>query len=159
MDFASEMDKPIFVCRAARMYALCPPEVVNEALANSTAIRGRFVGHLLLKVAAARRISWKALISVDDAKPVEVKELVVNRLESDQNEMFEYLDGRNFTGMEAAREVCKLSAIGKFFLELEKETLRLVQAAFLRGDFEPIETRRLLAYQGSKAFLQLPWAQ
>jgi len=159
MDFTSELNKPIFVCLPERMYALCSAAMVNEAIANCTAVRGRFVGRILLKAAAARRMAWDALISVDDAEPVEVKELVVNRLESDKTETFEYLDGASFTGEEAAREVCKQSKIGKFFLEIEKETLRIVQAAFLRGDFEPTETRRLLAYQGSKDVFKLPWSR
>ena len=157
MEFASELNKPLFVCRPERVYALYP-DVVKDALANNTAVRGRFVGRLLLKVAAARRMTWKALIPLDDADPVEVKELVVSRLEADATETFEYVDGRTFTGAEAAMEVCKRSAIGEFFMELEKETLRRLQAAFQRGDFEPIETRRLLAYHGPRAVLQLPWA-
>ena len=159
MDFTSELNKPIFVCHPERMYSLCPAEMVNEAIANNTAVRGRFVGRILLKADAARRMAWEALISVDEANATEVKELVVNRLESDKHGTFEYLDGTSFSGLEAAKEVCKRSKIGEFFLELEKETLRIVQAAFLRGDFEPIETRRLLAYHGSKAVLQLPWAR
>jgi hypothetical protein len=117
------------------MYALCSPAMVNEALANSTAIRGRFVGDILVKPAAARRISMDALISVDESKPDQLKELVVNRLQSDRNEKFEFLDGRSFSGEEAAKEVCKRTAIGQYFFELEKETLRIVQEAFRRGEF------------------------
>ena len=135
MDFASEINKTIFVCPPARMYALCSAAMVNEALANRTAIRGRFVGDILVKPAAARRISMDALISVEQSRPDQLKELVVNRLQSDRTEKFEFLDGRSFSGEEAANEVCKRTAIGQYFLELEKETLRIVQEAFRKGQF------------------------
>lgn len=69
MDFASEQNKPIFICHPEHMYASCSAEVVSEALASHSAIRGRFVGRLLLKAAAARRLSRKALIGVSQAKP------------------------------------------------------------------------------------------
>jgi hypothetical protein len=158
MDFVSEMNKPIFVCRPALLYAMCSPDIVRDALANCTAIRGRFVGRILLKAAAARRIPASVLMPLEETKAMEVKELVVSRLECEQKETFDYLDGTPFNGVEAAMEVCKNSKIGQFFFEIEKETVRMAQAAFRRGEFETLVNRRLVAFApGSRSFVQPPW--
>jgi hypothetical protein len=88
----------------------------------------------LVKAAGARLLPRQDLLSVDQATPNEIQELVSNRLEIDWDVKFHFLDGTEFSGSEAAREVRGETAIGKYFLELEKETLRIVQDAFLKGE-------------------------
>lgn len=88
----------------------------------------------MVKLSAARRLPKETLIPITESTPDEVKDLVITRLESDQAERFEFLDGRIFSGREAAKEVRENTRVGGYFLDLEKETLRIVQGAFFDGE-------------------------
>jgi hypothetical protein len=134
MNFASERNKPIFVARPVRVSAFNSQGIINEALANSTVIRAKDSGDYIVKAAAARRLPHSLLLSVAEASPEEIKDLIVSRLETDKDEKFQFLDGKVFSGADAAKEVAQNTRVGKYFLELETETLRIVQEAFLKGE-------------------------
>ena len=138
MNFDSERNKPIFISRSTQITLCNAREAINESLLNRTVLRttAAYEDEYLIKAAAARNLPQRALIKIDDARPEEVKQLVISRLESDRDEKFEFLDGTKFSGAEAAAEVRRDSKAGKYFIELEKETLRIVQEAFIKGDFK-----------------------
>lgn len=137
MNFASEMNKPIFVSRNRQIQLCSASRALNEALANDTVIKATNSSNsddVFVKAAAAVKLPKQVLVSVDESSSDELKELVTKRLEIDGAVSFEFLDGRKFTGREAAREVEQGSEIGRYFLEAETETLRILQDAFAKGE-------------------------
>jgi len=134
MNLITERNKPIFVARARSIQFCNANDVLTEALANSTALHASAVDdEIMVKASAARKLPRQTLLTVDDATLSEVKELVISRFRIDSTEKFEFLDGRTFSGAEAANQVREESEIGKYFLELEKENLRILQDAFRKG--------------------------
>jgi hypothetical protein len=135
MNFSSEHNKPIFVARPTMLNASNSVQMVNEALANRSLLLAKHSGDYIVKTSAARQLRKSSLVSLEASTDLEIKDLVVARLESDQDQKFRFLDGREYSGAEAAREVSGGTEVGKYFLELEKETVRIVQEAFNRGEF------------------------
>jgi hypothetical protein len=135
MDFTSESRKPIFVTRSSAIQSYNSSRILNESLANFSAIPARNSQDIMVKASAARLLPRATLVTLTNATSAEVKELVIARLENDREEKFEFLDGRTFSGPEAATQIKDGTRIGDYFLALEKETLKIVQEAFFRGEF------------------------
>jgi hypothetical protein len=133
MNFQSEQNKPLFVVRNVQVRNFSAERTMNDALASNTAVHAERVDDFMVKSAAAKRLPREILVKVADASPVEIKELVIRRLKADAAEKFEFVDGHTFTGVEAATEVERESAMGRYFLALEKETLRIAQQAHFDG--------------------------
>ena len=133
MNFDSERNKPIFAVRLIQLTFANARGILDEVLSNRTAINAKEGGDAFVKAAAAKRLTNDLLLSVDEVRPDEVREWVVTRLEIDRDEKFEFLDGTTYTGGQAADEVRKGTEVGQYFLDLEKETLRIVQEAFKSG--------------------------
>lgn len=133
MNFQSERNKPLFVVRTSQIYNFNAQSTINEALASNTAVRAERVDDYMVKSAAAKQLPQTILVKVDDASTAEIKELVVRRLKSDATEKFEFVDGSIYTGAEAAAEVERESSMGRYFLEVEKETLKIAQQAHFEG--------------------------
>ena len=136
MNFTTELNKPIFVARPTMLRSFNSATLINEALASEGAIYAANSGDYIIKASTARRLQKSTFVSVDESTISEIKDLVVARLEADREEKFQFLDGRMFTGPEAAKEVTAGTKVGTYFLEVEKETLRIVQEAFLRGELK-----------------------
>ena len=133
MNFQSERNKPLFVVRPVQVRNFSAQRTINEALASNMAVHAERVDDYMVKSAAAKQLPREILVKVAEASAPEIKELVVRRLKSDATEKFEFVDGNVYTGAEAAAEVERESAMGRYFLELEKETLRIAQQAHFDG--------------------------
>lgn len=135
MNLSTERNKPIFVTRPDTISFYKARGIINEALANLTAIHAKASGDFIIKASAAKKLPARTLVPINEATEIEAKELVIARLEAvGPDEKIQFLDGRTFSGPEAAEEVRKGSKVGKYFLELETETIRIVQEAFLHGE-------------------------
>lgn len=133
MNYTAEQNKPLFVVRDVQVRNFSAQRTMNEALASNMAVHAERVDDFMVKSGAAKRLPREILVKVAEASPIEIKELVVRRLKADAAEKFEFVDGNVFTGAEAATEVERESPIGRYFLELEKETLRIAQQAHFDG--------------------------
>ena len=135
MNFTAEKNKPLFVVRAQQVnFTANARQMLNEALACNTAVHAESVpDDFFVKSAAAHKMQPQLLVKLGESTPAEIKDLVVKRLKTDASEKFEFMDGTVFTGAQAAQEVATESRIGRYFLELEKETLRIAQQAYGEG--------------------------
>jgi len=133
MNFDSERNKPIFVTRRSTVTFLNASGILSESLANCSVLATSLQDDFLVKSAAAKRLPSQTLLTVDNSTRPELVELVARRLEIDANQKFRFLDGKEFNGAQAAVEVRSGTQIGNYFLEVEKETLRIIQDAFRRG--------------------------
>lgn len=132
MNFQSEQNKPVFMMRPL-VLAANEGTLSGRSFQIKKAARADFSGDYMLKIAEARGVPPGLLVKVADATADELKDLVIQRLKADSDEKFEFLDGRVFSGAQAAEEVRKKSKVGDYFLELETETVRIVQEAFLNN--------------------------
>lgn len=134
MNFDFERQKPLFVVRGEQIkYASAFRNRMITALNNHSAFMTRDGQNYIVEAIAAKFLPQEILLNIDQAQPHEAKELIIQRLKASTSEKFEFLDGRIYSGDEAAREVEKGSDIGKYFLDIEKETIKIVQAAAREG--------------------------
>lgn len=134
MNFEAERRKPIFLVRP-RALNEGAGRLIKQAVEGHQAFASGIGDDVMIKVAEARSLPSHALFKVAQLSNRELRDLVVLRLKADPAEKFEFLDGTVFTGEQAAREVTQSTSKGQYFLELEKETLSIVQEAYFEGKF------------------------
>jgi hypothetical protein len=82
---------------------------------------------------ATRLVAVEALNKLKRQGIARTRQLVVQRLRAVPRAKFRLLDGRIFSGREAANEVERGSPEGEYFLQLERRTLEIVLQALQSG--------------------------
>jgi len=115
MDYSEEQLKPLYAVRTTqRRYALA----------------SRPGDQRLLEDSGTRVI----LVEATDDADAELQ-LIIARLQAVPGKRFRFVDGTEWTGEEAAREVQEDTERGRYFKRLEERTLQLAREAQARGEF------------------------
>ncbi|HUP79677.1 MAG TPA: hypothetical protein VM260_14085 [Pirellula sp.] len=125
MNFDAELKKPLFVVQGrACTLNEARDRIPITALNSKNALVGNrntaLANEGLSKIASA-------------GASLEVRNLVVARLRADPQSEFRFIDGRKFTGSEAAQEVVNHTKEGEYFLKIEKRTMEIVLDAIKKG--------------------------
>ena len=133
MDFSEEENRPIYVTQDF------PPRDVSTAGIDPVASALPPVsleshpGACMVSPKALRRYSGipeHVTIVTDDHAECE---LIIARLKANGKKRYRFLDGTVYTGDEAALEVARGSADGRYFMERERAILRIVRKAVAEG--------------------------
>ncbi len=124
MNFDAELKKPLFLVQGRAC-------TLNEARVRmpQIALNARDASIMNRSVVLAN----EGLINMSRGRTDDLRQLVVERLKADPDAEFRFIDGRKFTGMEAAQEVLRHTKEGEYFVKLEKRTMEIVLNAIREG--------------------------
>lgn len=127
MNWAREYNKPIFLDANGRLVTLGEAkEKMQRFGALTENLRGLSAG--------VSAFASRGMTKVAEATHDQVKQLVIGRLKSEQDRRFRLMDGREFTGDQAAQAVATGTKEGQYFLRLEKRAIELVETALAKGE-------------------------
>ena len=128
MDYSDEKLKPLYAVRGALVHSASEPR-----LGNQQALEDAGNGVALLK--AAELTPELEQLAVSQSDPETELQLIIARLRALPEQRFGFVDGYEWTGEEAAREVEKDTDWGRYFRRFEERVLQLAREAHARGEF------------------------
>lgn len=119
MNLERELRKPLFIVHGKAM-------TLNEAKSAAPITSLNASGSQGAIRASAAEIASEGLLKIATVGDADLRNLVVSRLQAEPSARFRFLDGREFSGTQAAEEVKKRTQEGDYFLRLEKRTMEIV---------------------------------
>jgi hypothetical protein len=117
MNLEAELKKPLFFYRGRA-------QTLNEAIANRS--HYEFSGRDVVYGSSNKAIANEGLEKLASLAEDETRQLVISRLQAVPDAKFRFLDGRTFSGLEAAKEVREHTKEGDYFVRLEKRAIEIV---------------------------------
>ena len=135
MDFSEEKRKPMYAVRGMPRLRSLGEQRQFQVLANEGLLEQAGGGIIMIKAAALDALPQLLTEGGLAGDPDTERRLISARLKAVPEKLFRFLDGAEVTGSQAAREVEQQTGRGRYFLRLERATLKLAREAKQRGEF------------------------
>jgi hypothetical protein len=126
MNFDNELKKPLFFINGRAC-------TLNEAQRTQTRRTGLYTFSGSSNINEAVALANDGLIKIANSKSDDIRQLIVERLQSDPKKEFRFINGKKYNGIQAAQEILQHTKEGEYFVKLEKRTIQIVLEAIREG--------------------------